>query len=211
MNTRPYKPYAGRKRNRVLCLLLALVLAAVVALGSLAGYIFVHSKTQLLSPPQVMVIFGCQVKEDGPSQTLQDRLDAALDYLSTHNSEEILIVVSGGQGDNEPTSEAQAMYDYLTAHGVDGGAILQEDRSRNTWQNIQYTQALLREEAITAEDFLLVSSGFHLSRIKLLWQRSWGQTERVSTLAAPVTHRPTAAYMFLREPLALVKSTLFDR
>lgn len=211
MNTRPYKPYSGRRRNRLLCLLLALVIAAVVVLGSLAGYIFFHSQTEILGAPQVMVIFGCQVKETGPSQTLQNRLDAALSYLQDHAEEDILVVVTGGQGKDEPTSEAQGMYDYLTAHGVDSDAILLEDQSHNTWQNIQYTQALLQERGAKAENVLLVSSGFHLSRIKLLWQRALGSGGTLSTLAAPVTHRPTAAYMFLREPLALVKSTLFDR
>lgn len=211
MNTKPYRPYSGRHRGRLGVLLLALVMAAVVVLGSLAGYIAFHSKTEIIGTPKVMVVFGCQLKEDGPSQTLQDRLDTALDYLQSHEEEDILIVVTGGQGKDEPKSEAQGMYDYLTAHGVDAGSIWLEEDSHNTWQNIRYTQTLLREEGVEETEFLLVSSGFHLARIRLLWARAWDGTEVLSTLAAPVTHRPTAAYMFIREPLALVKSTLFDR
>ena len=33
----------------------------------------------------------------------------------------------------------------------------------------------------------------------------------ISTLAAPVSHKPSAVQMFFREPLALVKSFIFDR
>ena len=73
------------------------------------------------------------------------------------------------------------------------------------------TKALLEAEGVTGEDFLLVSNDFHLSRIKLLWERAWGDRGTVSTLAAPVSHAPSRVQMFLREPLALVKSFLLDR
>ena len=69
------------------------------------------------------------------------------------------------------------------------------------------------------EDVVLVSSGFHLSRIEMLWDRARmerlrGETyndQYISKLAAPVTDKPTAVRMFFREPLALVKSFVFDR
>ena len=112
------------------------------------------------------------------------------------------------------------MYDYLTAHGVDGAQIYMEDKSRNTWQNVNYTFALMEKEGWDlTDDVLLVSSGFHLSRIEMLWDRAragllWDEVyndQYVSTLAAPVSHAPSAVHMFFREPLALVKSFLFDR
>ena len=84
-----------------------------------------------------MVILGCQVKPWGQSILLQDRLDKALDYLEEHP--DVQVVVSGGQGPDEPTTEAQAMYDYLTEHGVEPERIWQEDQSHNTWQNVRYT------------------------------------------------------------------------
>lgn len=112
------------------------------------------------------------------------------------------------------------MYDYLTAHGVGGDSIYREDQSRNTWQNVNYTFALMEREGWDlTDDVLLVSSGFHLARIELLWDRARAQALRgqpyndqyISTLAAPVSHAPSAVQMFFREPLALVKSFLFDR
>ena len=169
-------------------------------------------------PPKVMVIFDCQMRRDGPSVLLKDRLDAALAYWEAHP--DIKIVVTGGKGDDEHVSEARGMYDYLTAHGVDGANIYMEDKSRNTWQNINNTFALMEREGWElTDDVLLVSSGFHLARIELLWNRARAQALRgetyggqyVSTLAAPVSHAPSAVQMFFREPLALVKSFLFDR
>lgn len=219
-----YKSYRGdsprRKKRHWLAAALLLLGLGLVLFGALELVIAVHSRDRVVEnpPPKVMVIFGCQMRRDGPSVLLKDRLDAALAYWEAHP--DIKIVVTGGKGDDEHVSEARGMYDYLTAHGVDGAQIFMEDKSRNTWQNINNTFALMEREGWElTDDVLLVSSGFHLARIELLWNRARAQALRgetyggqyVSTLAAPVSHAPSAVQMFFREPLALVKSFLFDR
>lgn len=212
-----YRPYGGKRRRGWLIALCALLLAGAMAFAALEVVIYSGGRTRIAEgegAPEIMILFGCQVKPWGPSTLLQDRLDTALDYLADHP--DMTVVVTGGKGDDEHISEAQCMYDYLTAHGVPGEKILMEDQSRNTWQNIQNTQALLRERFDSGEieptgKYLLVSSDFHLVRIQLLWERIWGGTHTISTLAAPCTHAPSRVKMFFREPLALVKSYLFDR
>lgn len=215
---REYASYRGRRRGRGwLTALLVLVILGLLAFGALEVYIGLRSRDRMAGDPQVMVIFGCQMRKDGPSILLRDRLDAALDYLEDHP--DIRIVVTGGKGDDEHISEAQGMYDYLTDHGVDGERIWMEDQSRNTWQNINNTFALMEREGWDlTDDVLLVSSGFHLARIEMLWDRARagvlgdaGGGGYVCTLAAPVSHAPSRVQMFFREPLALVKSFLFDR
>lgn len=219
-----YKSYRGdsprRKKRHWLAAALLLLGLGLVLFGALELVIAVHSRDRVVEnpPPKVMVVFGCQMRRDGPSVLLKDRLDTALAYWEAHP--DIKIVVTGGKGDDEHVSEAQGMYDYLTAHGVDGANIYMEDKSRNTWQNINNTFALMEREGWElTDDVLLVSSGFHLARIELLWNRARAQALRgetyggqyVSTLAAPVSHAPSAVQMLFREPLALVKSFLFDR
>ena len=220
-----YNNYRGRKRRgggkKWLAALLVLIGLGLVLFGALEIVIAVHSRGKTVQGdpnPQVMVIFGCQMRKDGPSILLRDRLDTALDYLEEHP--DIKIIVTGGKGDDEHISEAQGMYDYLTAHGVDGEKIWMEDKSRNTWQNINNTFALMEREGWDlTDDVLLVSSGFHLARIEMLWNRArtgllWDEVyngQYVCTLPAPVSHAPSAVQMFFREPLALVKSFIFDR
>ena len=220
-----YKSYRGnspqRRKRHWLAALLILLGLGLVLFGALELVIWRSSQGRTAESsggPEVMVIFGCQVRKDGPSILLRDRLDTALAYLEDHP--DTRIVVTGGKGDDEHQSEAQGMYDYLTAHGVDGESIYMEDQSRNTWQNVNNTFALMEREGWSlTDDVLLVSSGFHLARIEMLWDRARTNILRdevfngqyVSTLAAPVSHAPSAVQMFFREPLALVKSFLFDR
>ena len=101
------------------------------------------------------------------------------------------------------------MYDYLTAHGVDGGNIILEDNSHNTWQNVCNSSAILEDRGYDLEGVVLVSNGFHLARARMLWRRATGTN--AGTLAAPASHFPSAVYMFFREPVGLVKSFVLDR
>ena len=220
-----YNSYRGKKSGvrKWLIALLALVAAGILAFTALELVIYqgARGRTARTDGEQtVMVIFGCQVRPEGPSILLRDRLDTALAYWEEHP--DIRIVVSGGQGDDEHISEAKCMYDYLTAHGVDGANILMEDSSHNTCQNICGTINLLWNDPApwewvdgsalrTPDSYVLVSSDFHLSRILMLWRRATGRLDNVTTLPAPCSHMPSRMLMFFREPLALVKSFLFDR
>ena len=200
----------GRLLRRGLLLLLA---AGVAGFAALETAVLLGARTQVAQgeeAPEVMVIFGCQVKPWGPSELLRDRLDTALDYLEDHP--DMAVVVSGGQGPDEPMSEAQCMYDYLTAHGVEGANIILEERSGSTWENIRYTLELFQDGKVEPTGRILaVSNGFHLTRVRMLWNRVCGGDDNLSTLAAPSSHLPSRLKMYLREPLALVKSFLFDR
>ncbi len=223
-NMKGYRHYKGNspqnKKRRWLAALLLLLGLGLILFGALEIVIAIHSRDRVMDDPrpEVMVIFGCQMRRDGPSILLKDRLDTALDYWEEHP--DIRIIVTGGKGDDEHISEAQGMYDYLAAHGVDEANIYMEDKSRNTWQNVNNTFALMQQEGWdVTDDVLLVSSGFHLARIEMLWDRvrtgilrdEVYNDQYISTLAAPVSHTPSAVQMFFREPLALVKSFLFDR
>ena len=139
-----YRPYEGKRWPLWRKAVLALLLAGALAFGALFGAVMYGAYDHIQGEPRLMVILGCQVKPWGPSILLQDRLDKALDYLEEHP--DVQVVVSGGQGPDEPTTEAQAMYDYLVEYGVEPERIWQEDQSHNTWQNVRYTLALLEEK-----------------------------------------------------------------
>ena len=206
---RPYS-YRGKRCPTWLKVLAAAAAAGVLFFVGLFAAVLHGSYDHIQGEPQVVVVLGCRVMPDSaPSILLQDRLDTALDYWEEH--QDVTFVVSGGQGSNEPVSEAQCMADYLQEKGVPAAQILLEDQSSNTMENLIFTRELLADEGIDVEetDVLVASNGFHLTRVRMLAER-FGYGE-VSTLAAPTTHLPSRLQMYIREPLALVKSFLLDR
>lgn len=202
--------YKGGRVNGWLKALIAVILAGVLVFAGCLTCVLSGSHSEVEDEAQVMVILGCQVMEWGPSILLQDRLDTALDYLEEHP--DMTIVVAGGKGDNEHKSEAQAMHDYLVEHGVPSEQIILEDQSSNTHENLVFTNRLLTELGYdTDQEFVVVSNGFHLTRVRMLWERVMGSEENLNTLAAPSTHLPSRLKMYVREPLALIKSFFLDR
>ena len=200
--------YKGKRLHPIVKVFLVLVLLGTLVFGALLGLVLGGAHDSIDGDPRVMIILGCQLHDWGPSVMLQDRLDKALDYLKDHP--EVVVVVSGGQGENEPTSEAQGMADYLADHGFARENIILETQSHNTHQNLTYSARHLEEAGVDIrEGVVIVSNGFHLTRAKMLAGRAG--YENVSTLAAPSSHLPSRLKMYIREPLALVKSFVFDR
>ncbi len=208
-------PYRGRGMHRglktFLGVLAALLLVGVIAFGVLLGVVLAGSHDEVKGEPGAMIVLGCQVMPGGePSILLRDRLDKALGYWEEHP--DVTVVVSGAKGENEPVTEAACMRDYLVERGVPSGQILLEDGSFNTVQNLRFSVRALSDAGVdTSGGVVVVSNAFHLPRVRLLWGRVSGGEPVLSTLAAPASHMPSRLKMYLREPLALVKSFLLDR
>lgn len=114
-------------------------------------------------PPQntTAVVLGCSVRGTKPSRILEERLNAAYDYLI--ENPKAYCVLSGGQGRDEDISEAECMYRYLTERGIEEERLFCEDKSTTTEENLQFSQKLLEEQGI-AGDITIVTSEFHAYR-----------------------------------------------
>jgi len=143
-----------------------LTVCRVVIALCLALFVFVEffiCREALRTPPEgldAIVVLGARVDESGaPSGSLYERITAAADYLRANP--ETVAVASGGQGDDEPMSEAACIRDYLVAAGIDEGRILLEDQSTSTKENLRNSFALLEGRA---ERVGIVTNDFHLFR-----------------------------------------------
>lgn len=106
-----------------------------------------------------VIVLGAKVNATAPSGALRQRIDAAAGYLEANP--DTLCIASGGQGDDEGISEAQCIRDNLMTLGIDGARIVLEDRSVDTYTNLQNSIPLLPEGTRTVG---IVTSDFHVFR-----------------------------------------------
>lgn len=147
-----------------------------------------------------LVVLGAQMKVNGPSAALKYRLDAAHTYYKENPT--TILVVSGGQGSNEPKSEAQGMFDYLVGLGVPGEQIIKENQSVNTVQNIIFSATYFNKEQARVG---IVTSNFHVFRSLRIAKKAGYQN--VCGIAAK--GEPILQYNnLLRESLSVIKDFL---
>lgn len=147
-----------------------------------------HRETPVQS--DVAIVLGAAVWNGRPSPALRERLDVAFDLYQAGLVP--AIICTGGFGAEE-RSEAAVCAAYLQSRGVDPGALVIEDQSATTWQNLVNARALMRERQM--ESVVIVTHGFHLKRA-LLQARDLG----MRATGAPVQIRPlNLTYLTLRE------------
>lgn len=154
----------GVWKNRVgkAALVLAILLAAgIVLLAAAESALMVRAALRHPPANTTAIVLGCSVKGTSPSMILQERLDAALAYL-TENRDAVCIL-SGGQGEGEDISEAECMYRYLTEMGIDGERLIREDASVNTEENLRYSGEILNKRGL-GDTVTIITSEFHAYR-----------------------------------------------
>ena len=140
---------------------------------------------------QYMVVLGAKVRNDGPSVSLWDRIYGAAEYLEEHP--DTIAIVSGGQGADEPMTEAQAMYDELIALGIDPERVWLEEKATSTWENLTFALDLIEEKTGERPEKLgILSSEYHLFRAKLFAKEcgveAVGIPARPSRLSQRINH-----------------------
>ncbi|MFJ7344457.1 YdcF family protein [Streptomyces sp. NPDC101110] len=173
-----------------------------------AGYVFVRGRSTPLPGTTHVVVLGAGLDGDRPGPLLTRRLERALaiDAARAPGSPCVVFVVSGGQGEDEVRSEADAMADYLCGRGVPADRIVREDRSVNTGQNLRFSAALV-DGTTPGRRATVVTSGFHVYRTTLLARRVGVPVHVVGAPTSPAywlsaTLREFAAVLWLdRVPL----------
>ena len=144
---------------------------------------------------EYMVVLGAKVRPDGPYVSLMDRIRAAAEYM--HEHPDVLAVVSGGMGEDEPMAEAKCMYEELIKLGIGPDRIWIEDKATTTWENIHFALDLIEEKTgQRPEKIGILSSEYHLFRAKMFARdcgvEAVGIPARTSRVSQMVNH-------FLRE------------
>lgn len=179
----------------------AFLLVAVIILFLVTeGMILYHGNKEPQPGADYVIVLGAQVRGTVLSKALKKRLDTAYEYLEDNKSARV--IVSGGQGSGEDISEARAMYAYLSGRGIAADRIIMEDNSRNTYENLLYSQS---EMGTGEHNTVIVTNSFHVFRAVNI-AKKLGLKE-VSGLGAPTDDILTLHY-YIREFFAVIKDKL---
>ncbi len=185
---------------KVLFVIVAVFFAAVIVIISVLPGTNRADYTE-----EAVIVLGCGVKGTVPTGSLVRRMDKAIEYYNNNNK--ALIIVSGGQGPQEEISEAQAMYEYMTARGVPADSIVMEDKSTSTDENFKYSKAILDERLGDDYRVVYITNSFHSYRAGELARLNGLNVRSYSASTALLSLLPC----YLREVLAVVKLWIFGR
>lgn len=177
---------------------------ALLALAAVLGTCALIGTTAAATAPDgldYLVVLGANLEADGtPKRTLAHRLDAAAAYLA--DNPETRCIVSGGQGPDEPCTEASSMARYLEQHGVDPVRITLEERSTTTAENLRFSRELIDDAGASVG---VVTNDFHVFRALGIARRQG--LVHVYGISAP-TDAIYVPQAYLRECAALGKDAL---
>lgn len=150
-------------------MIIILLLGLIIFLISEA-LIISYSLRKCEKDADYLIVLGSQVKVNGPSMDYKARLDSANEYLLANPSTKV--ICTGGQGKDEPVSEAESGASYLLRRGITADRIIKEDKSTNTFENIANAKELItREMDPSAARIVIVSADYHLCRASLIAHR----------------------------------------
>lgn len=164
--------YIWQRKHAAVAKVVRMILSVILILALLAAtvtlvFILRGPEESRDADCKYLIILGAAIKDSTPSPILQDRLDRAYDFLQ--ENPDVICIASGGKGSDENISEAQCIFNALTAKGIDGSRIWLEDRSTSTVENFRCTLELL--EAKTGSrpaEVYVISNEFHLYRASLM-------------------------------------------
>ncbi|MEG0751403.1 MAG: YdcF family protein [Oscillospiraceae bacterium] len=110
---------------------------------------------------ETMIVLGCSVYGTELSPMLAKRVEKAAEYANSHP--DVTVIVSGGQGEGEDISEAEAMRLRLLGYGVDKQRIILEDRSASTMENLRFSARIISSHKLD-NNVIIVTDGFHQYR-----------------------------------------------
>ena len=113
-----------------------------------------------------VVVLGAKVNANGPSVSLWDRMCAAYQYAEEHP--DTILILSGGQGTDEPVTEAECMFRELFWLGIDPDRLWTEHFATSTWENLKFSLDIIEEETgVRPAKIGVLSSEYHLFRASL--------------------------------------------
>ncbi|MDQ6796032.1 MAG: YdcF family protein [Chloroflexota bacterium] len=171
--------------RRDLIRLVVVAIAGAVLLAAYTSYrIWAQGARDERRPAAAIVVLGAAQFDGRPSPVFKARLDHAIDLYRAGVAP--LLVTTGGNVPGDWTTEAAVARAFAIEQGVPAGAIVFEDRGRNTVESLRAVAALLRGRGIA--DAVFVSDRSHMLRVLRI-----ARDEGITGWGSPTDTSPTDA------------------
>jgi uncharacterized SAM-binding protein YcdF (DUF218 family) len=173
-------------------------------LMSLAA-VLIWERNDQARPVSAIVVLGAAQYVGRPSPVLRARLDHTIDLFRRRLAP--VIIVTGGTGRGDTTSEAAVSRRYAIRRGVPADAILMETKGRTTSESMDGVAALMAQRH--RRDVLLVSDPFHMLRLTILARRHGLVPYASPTPTSPIAANPSERWKYaisesIKAPLAFI-------
>jgi uncharacterized SAM-binding protein YcdF (DUF218 family) len=177
-----------RPRRRWRIALRAIVLLAFAAWAASAGLVLLWSTRDDAHPAHAIVVLGAAQYVGRPSPVLRARLDHAIALFKKGLAPRLIL--TGGSGPGDTTSEAAVSRRYAIKHGVPDSAISVETEGHTSSESLRSAAGIMRARGLASA--ILVSDPFHMLRLRILARR-FGITPYTSpTPTSPISANPAA-------------------
>lgn len=128
-------------------------------------YSFLYQIIPIREKVDYIITLGAGIRSETVTPLLKGRLDKALEYFWKQDGNP-KFVVSGGQGPDEPVSEAYAMAKYLKSQHVPEDKIILEDQSTTTLQNMKFSKQKIEKDWKKSEmpKVIFATNNYHVLR-----------------------------------------------
>jgi len=212
-------------RRGVVRILLFIICLCLINFGIFEAKVIKFANSKPAQDANWVIVLGAKVKPGNiPSLEYALRLGAASDYLTMRsrlikegnpNVGPANLILTGGQGADEPASEASIGYLYLKQLILVGESnddvisekqIFLEEKSVSTSENLKFAREIIEAQGGSANDSaVIVSSSFHLYRASVL-AREQGFTN--TSYKGSTGLKILIPYYYVREYAAYVREKL---
>ena len=167
-----------------------------------------------------VIILGARVKKEKPSNSLMERIKAAIEYLK--KNPKVKVIATGGQGKNENVAEGFAIKRELLKNGISEDRIILEDKSKNTVENFRFSLEKIKNIEDGKKDVsnneknrkikvLITTNDYHIFRSKNIARKVGFDNENYEIYGLPAkTPLISMPKSYFREFLSNVNYFLFQ-
>lgn len=149
--------------RRLFTFAVAIFLAGLIAYAISFVFVLRIGARDERHPADAIVVLGAAQYDGRPSPVLEARLDHALILYEARLAP--VVVLTGGIGTGDTTSEAMVSKRYLEERNVPAEALVVRAEGRSTVTSMEAVARWLEDQGL--ESVILVSDPFHMGRLQL--------------------------------------------